>query len=246
MSNLPIKYKRVLLKISGESLCKPGVGGIDPEELKAVSQEIIEATKTGVEIAIVVGGGNIIRGATLAKAGHIPQATADRMGMLGTAINALALKEMLETLGQPARVLTAINLTSVAEPFILGRANRHLEKGRVVILGAGTGNPFFTTDTAAALRAVELGAQVLMKATKVDGVYDKDPNIHADAKKYDVLSFNTAISKNLGIMDTAAFDLCQQHHVPIYVFNFKEPGNIARAVAGESIGTLIEPEQSTA
>ena len=238
MSDQP-RFKRVLLKISGEGFCKVGDKGIDGEELELLAQEVINAAKIGTEVAVVVGGGNIIRGAALATEGRIAQATADYMGMLGTVINALALKEMLDKLGQQARVLSAINLTSVAEPFIRGRALRHLEKGRIVIFAAGTGNPFFTTDTAAALRAVEINAQVLLKATKVDGVYDKDPMKHDDAKRYERLSYTEAIEKNLKIMDLSAFDLCKAHKIPIAVFNMKQPGHIARVVAGESLGTLV-------
>ncbi len=233
------KYQRVVLKISGEGFCKPDGFGIDGEELEIVAREILAASKLGAEVAVVVGGGNIIRGAALSSQGHIPQATADYMGMLGTVINGLALKEMLETLGQPARVLTAINLSSVAEPFIRGRALRHLEKGRVIILAAGTGNPFFTTDTAASLRAVEIGAQVLLKATKVDGVYDRDPKDNADAKRYDHLDYRDAISQGLKVMDLSAFEMCREHGIPIIVFNLKTPGQIARAVAGETVGTLV-------
>ena len=237
------KYQRVLLKISGEGFCKPGGFGIDGEELELVAREILAAAKLGAEVAVVVGGGNIIRGAALSRQGHIPQATADYMGMLGTVINGLALKEMLETLGQPARVLSAINLTAVAEPFIRGRALRHLEKGRIVILAAGTGNPFFTTVTAAALRATEIGAQVLLKATKVDGVYDKDPMTHDDAVKYDRLTYSEAIARQLKIMDMTALSLCMERAIPIVVFNMKNPGHIAAVVAGQTHGTLIDGEE---
>lgn len=232
-------FRRVLLKISGEAFCKPGSFGIDGDELEVIAREIAAAANVGAELAVVVGGGNIIRGANLAKEGRIPQATADYMGMLGTAMNALALKEMLETIGQPARVLSALNLSAVAETFIRGRALRHLDKGRVVIFAAGTGNPFFTTDTAAALRSVEIGANVLLKATKVDGVYDKDPNKHDDAKRYESLSFKDAIDQQLGIMDLAAFSMCQDHNIPIVVFNMKEPGHIAEMVSGAAHGTKV-------
>lgn len=238
MSTAP-KYPRVLLKISGEGFCKPGSKGIDGQELEHQARQIMAAARLGAQIAIVVGGGNIIRGAALAKEGHIAQATADYMGMLGTVINALALKETLDKLGQPARVLTAINLTAVAEPFIRGRAIRHLEKGRVVIFAAGTGNPFFTTDTAAALRAVEINAAALLKATKVDGVYDKDPAKHKDAHRYDKLSYQEAIARNLKVMDLSAFDLCKEHKIPIIVFDMKAPGHIADVIAGKGHGTVI-------
>ena len=235
-------YKRVLLKISGEAFCKPGGFGIDGPELDVIAKEIAEAAKVGAELAVVVGGGNIIRGATLAEEGNIKQATADQMGMLGTVINGLALKETLEKLGQPARVLSALNLSSVAETFIRGRAHRHLEKGRVVIFVAGTGNPFFTTDSAASLRAAEINADVLLKATKVDGVYDKDPMKHPDAVRYDTLTFREAISQDLKVMDVTAFDMCQKRGIPIIVFNMKEPGHIAEVVSGKSHGTKVVVE----
>jgi uridylate kinase len=229
----------VVLKLSGEGLCKPSDRGIDGQELELIARQIIAATQTGTQIAIVIGGGNIIRGAHLAKEGHIPQATADYMGMLGTVINGLALKEMLEKLSQPARLMTALNLSAVAEPFIRGRAIRHLEKGRVVIFGAGTGNPFFTTDTAAALRAVEINADALLKATKVDGIYDKDPMKHPDAVRYEHVTYEQAIEKNLKVMDLSAFDLCKEHGIPIVVFNLKTPGHIAQVVAGWAHGTTV-------
>ena len=234
------KYRRVLLKISGEGFCKPGSYGIDSEELEVLAREILAAADLGCEMAVVVGGGNIIRGADLAGNGQINQATADYMGMLATVINALALQEMLEKLGRPARVLSAIEVTAVAEPFIRGRAIRHLEKDRIVILAAGTGNPFFTTDTCAALRARELGAEILLKATKVDGVYDKDPNQHADAKRFEHLTFSDAIAKRLQIMDMTAFTMCMEHEIPVIVFNLKTPGHVAEVVAGQSHGTLID------
>jgi len=187
----------------------------------------------------VVGGGNIIRGASLAEEGHIEQSTADYMGMLGTVINGLALKEMLERLGQPARVLSAINLPAVAESFIRGRAIRHLEKGRVVIFAAGTGNPFFTTDTAAALRATEIGAELLLKATNVDGVYDKDPNRYADARRFERLTFREAMERDLKIMDRTAFAMCLERNIPVVVFNMKHPGHITEVVRGCKHGTRI-------
>jgi len=232
-------YKRVLLKISGEAFCKPGGFGIDGPELEVIAQEIAAAATVGTELAVVVGGGNIIRGATLAQEGSIAQATADQMGMLGTVINGLALKEMLEKIGQPARVLSAINLSAVAETFIRGRANRHLEKGRVVIFVAGTGNPFFTTDSAASLRAAEINADVLLKATKVDGIYDRDPMKHDDAKRFDTLRFKDAIDRDLQVMDLTAFDMCRKRGIPIIVFDMKEPGHIAEVVSGKSHGTKV-------
>lgn len=239
MSNAKPHYHRVLLKISGEAFCKPGGFGIDGQELELIANEIAAAAKLGTQLGVVVGGGNIIRGAKLAQEGRIPQATADYMGMLGTVINGVALKEMLEKRGQPARMLSAINLPAVAESFIRGRAIRHLEKGRVVIFAAGTGNPFFTTDTAAALRATEIGAEALLKATKVDGIYDKDPHQHTDAVRFDSLDFNVVIEKQLKVMDLSAFSMCMEHNIPIVVFNMKTPGHIAAVVSGEKHGTRV-------
>jgi uridylate kinase len=230
---------RVLLKISGESFCKPGGFGVDPNELDFIATEIKAAKKSGAQIAVVVGGGNIIRGAELAQAGHIQQATADYMGMLGTVINALALKEKLVTLDVDCRVMSAIEVRAVAEMFIRNRALRHLEKGRIVILAAGTGNPFFTTDTCAALRAVELKCDLLLKATKVDGVYTADPKKDKTATRYDSLTYAEAISKRLKVMDMTALAMVQEHDVPVMVFDFKKPGNIAKAVAGEMLGTML-------
>ena len=233
-------YRRALLKISGEAFCKPGGFGIDGDELEVLGKEIAAAAQLGTQLAVVVGGGNMIRGAALAKEGKIDQATADYMGMLGTAVNGLALKEMLERLGQPARVLSAINLSAVAESFIRGRAIRHLEKGRVVIFVAGTGNPFFTTDSAASLRASEINADVLLKATKVDGIYDKDPHKYPDAKRYESLTFREAIERQLQVMDLTAFSMCMERSIPIVVFNMKEPGHIAEVVSGKAHGTRVE------
>ncbi|MEM1329642.1 MAG: UMP kinase [Planctomycetota bacterium] len=238
-------FRRVLLKLSGESFCAPGGFGIDPDELALIAEEVKSAAAVGAELAVVVGGGNIIRGAELAKAGHIEQATADHMGMLGTVINALALKEKLATIGIQSRVMTAIEIPSVAEPFIRGRAIRHLEKGRVVILGAGTGNPFFTTDTCAALRARELECEVLLKATKVDGVYTADPHKDPSATRYDRLTFSEAIDRDLRVMDMTALAMCREHDVPVLVFAFKEKGNIARVIAGENLGTLVGSSPNT-
>jgi len=233
------RYRRVLLKVSGEAFCTPGGFGIDTDELELIAKEIAAAATLGAELSVVVGGGNIIRGATLAQQGKIAQVTADQMGMLGTVINGLALKEELERLGQPARVLSAVNLSAVAETFIRGRAIRHMEKGRVVIFVAGTGNPFFTTDSAASLRAAEVNADVVLKATKVDGIYDKDPNAHDDAVRFDELTFDEAIERQLKIMDITAFDMCRQRGIPIVVFNMKQPGHIADVVRGEGHGTLV-------
>ncbi len=233
------KYRRVLLKLSGESFCAKGGFGIDAKELELIASEVRDAARLGVQLAVVVGGGNIIRGAELAAAGHIHQATADYMGMLGTVINALALKEKLVSMDVPCRVLSALEVRSVAEPFIRGRALRHLEKGRVIILAAGTGNPFFTTDTCASLRATELECDILLKATKVDGVYNADPRKDPSAQRYESLTFSEAISKRLGVMDMTALAMCQERNIPVLVFDFKRPGNIARVVSGESIGTLV-------
>ena len=235
-------FRRVVLKISGEAFGKRGETGIDPDELSTIGQEIADAARQGTQLAVVVGGGNMIRGAQLAQRGQIDQATADYMGMLGTAINGLALKERLEELGQPARVLSALNLSAVAETFIRGRALRHLEKGRVVILVAGTGNPFFTTDTAAALRAAEIGADAVLKATKVDGIYDKDPHKYSDAVRYERLTFQEAIDRRLQVMDVAAYNLCMQHRIPIVVFNMKAKGHIAQVIRGEPHGTRVTGE----
>lgn len=233
------QFKRVLLKLSGESLCEKGGFGIDGKPLIHIAREVAEAAKQGAQVAVVVGGGNIIRGADLAKAGHIPQAVADQMGMLGTVMNGLALKEALEQQDQPARVMSALMVSSVAEPFIRARAIRHLEKNRVVIFVAGTGNPFCTTDSAASLRASEISADVLLKATKVDGIYDKDPNKYDDAVRFDTISYDDAISRNLKVMDIGAFDQCRSQGIKIVVFDMNQPGSIASVVRGDSIGTVV-------
>jgi len=243
MSELTPHYKRVVLKISGESFSKEGVPGIDPDELNTIARQIADASRLGTEIAVVVGGGNMIRGAELAARVGIAPATADYMGMLGTVINALALKEAVEQQGQPARVMSALDVESVAEPFIRARALRHFEKGRVLILAAGTGNPFFTTDTCASLRAIELGADILLKATKVDGIYSSDPMKDSSAIKYDTITFTEAINKQLGVMDLTALSMCLEHDLPIVVFNFKTDGNICKVVAGSEIGTLVSNGQ---
>jgi len=232
-------YRRVVLKISGEGFCKPGEFGIDPDELRFIATEIASAVGAGSQIAVVVGGGNIIRGGVLAREGRIDQSTADYMGMLGTVINGLALREALESLGHAARLMSAIDIPAVAEPFIRGRALRHFEKGRTLILAAGTGNPFFTTDTCAALRGTELGADILLKATKVDGVYTADPKKDSTASRYDQLTFAEAVEKQLGVMDLTAMTMCMERKLPVMVFDFKQSGNIRRVVAGEEIGTLI-------
>jgi uridylate kinase len=231
-------YKRVLLKLSGEALAGGENFGIDIETIKSIASDVYEVYKTGLEIALVIGGGNIFRG-EVGKALGIERATGDYMGMLATVINAIAFQDALEKLGAPTRVMTAIEMRSVAEPYIRRRAMRHLEKGRIVILSAGTGNPFFTTDTAASLRAVEIGADILMKATKVDGVYDKDPAKEKDAKKIDSLSYLDIIKNNYRIMDMTAISLCKDNNLPIQVFNLFEKGSFKKAVMGEKIGTMI-------
>ena len=224
------QFKRVVLKISGESFSKPGQTGIDPEELSVISKEIADAASCGTQLAVVVGGGNIVRGASLAKSGQIAQASADYMGMLGTIINGVALKEALDGMGQPARLMSAIDIPAIAESWIRGRALRHLEKGRVLILAAGTGNPFFTTDTCASLRGAELNADILLKATKVDGVYDSDPEKNSDAVRYETLRFADAIKQQLGVMDLTAMTMCMERNLPVNIFAFKVEGNIRRVV----------------
>ncbi len=237
MSEPPVR--RVVLKLSGEAFADPEIGyGIDPQTAIRVAEETAEAHSTGVEIAIVVGGGNIFRGVSQAAKGMDP-ATADYMGMLATVINALALRDALEKAGVVTRVQSAITMQELAEPYIRLRAIRHLEKGRVVIFAAGTGNPFFTTDTTAALRAIEVGADALLKASKVDGIYDSDPKTNSDATRIEELSYMDFISRELRVMDTTAVTMCKEHGVPIVVFDMITPGNIVKAVSGEKIGTVI-------
>ncbi len=233
------KYKRILLKLSGEALQGPADSGIDFATLGGFADELVEVHALGVEMGLVVGGGNIFRGANMVETG-VDRPTGDYMGMLATVINALAIQAVLERRGVPTRVLTAIEMRPVAEPYIRRRATRHLEKGRVVIFGAGTGNPFFTTDTAAALRANEIDADILFKATKVDGIYDADPMKHKDAKRYTDLTYSDALAKNLRVMDAAAISLCRDNRIPILVFNLKEPGSIIKALRGEAIGTIVQ------
>lgn len=246
MSQSPTGYSRVLLKLSGEAFCAPGSFGVEPEELRVIAAEIISAVKTGAQVGVVVGGGNIIRGGQLAQDKLIHRATADYMGMLGTVINGLALKEALTSMGQDARCLTAVEIPAVAERFIRLRALRHFEKGRVVILAGGTGNPFFTTDSCAALRATELECDIVLKATKVDGVYTADPNIDPSATRYDHITYAEALEKRLRVMDATALAMCQDNNIPILVFKFKESGNIRRVVEGEPIGTRIDGVPSAA
>lgn len=232
-------HRRVLLKLSGEAFADPTVGyGIDPDTVNRVASEIAEAQQTGVEVAIVVGGGNIFRGVSQAAKG-MDAATADYMGMLATVINALALRDSLEKVGITTRVQSAITMQELAEPYIRLRAIRHLEKGRVVIFAAGTGSPFFTTDTTAALRAIEIGADALLKASKVDGIYDSDPKTNAKAEKLSELSYMDFIAGELQVMDTTAVTMCKEHQVPIHVFDMTVPGNIVKAVQGDRIGTVV-------
>jgi uridylate kinase len=229
--------RRVLLKLSGEALQGEGYG-IDPQVLQRIARDVVEVHELGIELGIVIGGGNIWRGEAAAARG-MDRATADYMGMLATVINALALQDALEKQGLVTRVQTGIEMPSVAEPFIRRRAARHLEKGRIVILAAGTGNPYFTTDTAAALRAVELNAQLLMKATKVDGVYDDDPLRNPHARKFAELSYMQALNMELRVMDSTALSLCKDNHLPIVVFDLQEPGSIVAIARGEPLGTLV-------
>ena len=237
MSPKPV-YNRVLLKLSGEALKGEREYGIDPAYIVKLAGEIREVHALGVETGIVVGGGNIFRGASEAAA-HMNRSVADTIGMIATVINSLMLQDALEHAGVPTRVLSAIEMRQVCEPYIRRRAIRHMEKNRVVILAAGTGNPYFSTDSAAALRANELEAQVLLKATKVDGIYSADPNKDASAVRYDRISYQEAISKNLRVMDTSALSLCRDSGIPIIVFNLFEPGSIRRVVCGDPIGTLV-------
>ena len=234
-------FERVMIKLSGEALQGDSGYGIEPATLTGIAEEIAEIQDLGVEVAIVLGGGNIFRGIAGSTQG-MDRASADYMGMLATVINALALQDAIETLGVATRVQTAIEIREVAEPYIRRRAIRHLERGRVVIFGAGTGNPYFTTDTAACLRAMEVHAEVILKGTKVDGVYDKDPVLHADAKKYAQLTYIDVLSQNLRVMDATAISLCMDNDLPIQVFNMQRPGNVKRVIMGEKIGTTISSE----
>ncbi|HUV03691.1 MAG TPA: UMP kinase [Armatimonadota bacterium] len=237
------KWKRVLLKLSGQAFAGDKGFGVDTEAVKRLASEIKDVHKSGVEIAVIVGGGNYIRGSEAARAG-IERASADYMGMLATVINALALQDALEKLDVVTRVQTAVEMAALAEPFIRRRAMRHLEKDRVVILAAGTGNPFFTTDTAAVLRALEIHAEIVLKATNVDGVYDRDPKTCPDAKKLDRVDYMDAIKQGLGIMDLTAFTMCKDYNLPMVVFDAMEPGAIKRAALGEPIGTYIGRDKS--
>jgi uridylate kinase len=238
MNDARLFYRRILLKLSGEALMGNGDYGIDPDVLTRIANEVKEVRALGVQLGIVIGGGNIFRGAGLARAG-MDRVTGDHMGMLATVINALALQDALERVGCHARVMSALQIHEVSEDYIRRRAIRHLEKGRVTIFAAGTGNPFFTTDTAAALRAIEVGADILVKGTKVDGVYTADPKKDPGAKRYDRLTFDRVINDKLNVMDTTAVVMCRENNVPIRVFNLQEAGELLRLARGEDVGTLV-------
>ena len=238
MSDSPVQYRRVLLKLSGEALMGELDYGIEPAVIQRLAAEIATAREKGVEIAIVIGGGNIFRGAGLARSG-MDRVTGDYMGMLATVMNALAIQDALESHGVFARVMSALQIHEVCEDYIRRRAVRHLEKGRVVILAAGTGNPFFTTDTAASLRAIEIGADVLLKATKVDGVYDADPVGNPDAARYDTVSFDTVLNDKLMVMDATAIVMCRDNELPLRVFDLTRANALVQAMSGDDIGTLV-------
>jgi uridylate kinase len=235
------KYRRILLKLSGEALMGEQGFGIEAATLSQIADELIDVHSLGVEVGIVIGGGNIFRGLAASSRG-MDRASADYMGMLATVINSLALQDALESRGLRTRVLSALEMERLAEPYIRRRAIRHLEKGRLVIFAAGTGNPFFTTDTAASLRAMEIGAEIVMKATRVDGVYDKDPHKHKGARMYRRLSYLDVLNRSLAVMDSTAISLCRDNNLPILVFNMTKPGNIRRVVLGEPLGTLVLAE----
>lgn len=235
------QYQRVLIKLSGEALQGQQEYGISPDSLEGFAREIAEIQRLGVEVAIVIGGGNIFRGVAGSTAG-MDRASADYMGMLATVINGLALQDALEQCGVATRMQTALEIKEIAEPYIRRRAMRHLERGRVVIFGAGTGNPYFTTDTAASLRAMECHAEVIMKATNVDGVYDDDPELNPEAKRYDELTYIDVLSKNLRVMDSTAVSLCMDNELPIIVFDLNQPGNMRRVICGQKLGTWIGPQ----
>ena len=233
-----LAYRRVLLKLSGEALMGDEDYGIDPKLIGRLAREVMEAREAGAEIALVIGGGNIFRGAGLA-AGGMDRVTGDQMGMLATVINALAMQDALEKLGGKARVMSALKINDVCEDYIRRRAIRHLEKGRLVIFAAGTGNPFFTPDSGAALRAIEIGADLLLKATKVDGVYDRDPKKHPGATRYERLTYDEVLSRDLQVMDTAAFALCRDSEMPLRIFDMAQPGTLLRILQGDDVGTLV-------
>jgi len=238
MSDNPVQYRRVLLKLSGEALMGELDYGIEPKVIQRIAAEIATARNTGVEIAIVIGGGNIFRGAGLARAG-MDRVTGDYMGMLATVMNALAIQDALESLDVYARVMSALQINEVCEDYIRRRAVRHLEKGRVVILAAGTGNPFFTTDTAASLRAIEIGADVLLKATKVDGVYDADPVGNPDAKRFESVSYDQVLSDKLSVMDATAIVMCRDNNLPLRIFDLTQENALVQAMSGDDVGTVV-------
>ena len=238
MTESSLKYRRVLLKLSGEALMGREDYRIDPDHIRGMARDIIEAQRAGAQIGLVIGGGNIFRGAGLAAAG-MDRVTGDHMGMLATVINSLAMQDAIEQMGASARVMSAIKINEVCEDYIRRRAVRHLEKGRIAIFAAGTGNPFFTTDSAAALRATEIGAELLLKATKVDGIYDADPKKHKDARRFEHLTYDEVIQRNLQVMDTAAFALCRDNHVPLRIYDMMQPGALMRILRGEPLGTLV-------
>ena len=238
MSKQSIRYKRVLVKLSGEALMGSGEYGIDPAIIKRIALEVQEILNLGVEVAVVIGGGNIFRGAGLARAG-MDRVTGDHMGMLATVMNCLAMQDALEAIGTHARVMSAIRINEVCEEYIRRRAVRHLEKGRVVLFAAGTGNPFFTTDTAASLRAIEIGAELLVKATKVDGIYSADPVKDPSAVRYPTLTFDRVLDERLNVMDATAIVMCRDNNLPLQVFNLGNAGDFLRIVQGESIGTVV-------
>jgi uridylate kinase len=239
MQQSEFAYRRVLLKLSGEALMGEGDYGIEPATIKRTAEEIHQLSEAGVEMGLVLGGGNIFRGAGLAQAG-MDRVTGDHMGMLATVINSLAMQDALEKLGSRCRVMSALKINQVCEDYIRRRAVRHLEKGRVAIFAAGTGNPFFTTDSAASLRAIEIGADIMLKATKVDGIYSEDPVKNPNAERYKKLSYDDAIARKLGVMDATALVLCRDQGMPVRVFDLHTPGNLRRVVAGDDVGTLVE------
>ncbi|XP_019462898.1 PREDICTED: uncharacterized protein LOC109361815 [Lupinus angustifolius] len=233
------RWRRVLLKVSGEALAGDQLQNIDPKITMAIAREVASVTRLGIEVALVVGGGNIFRGSSWAGCSGLDRSSADYIGMLATVMNAIFLQATMESIGIPTRVQTAFRMSEVAEPYIRRRAVRHLEKGRVVIFAAGIGNPFFTTDTAAALRCAEINAEVVLKATNVDGVFDDDPKLNPEARLLDTLTYQEVISKDLSVMDMTAITLCQENNIPVVVFNLNKPGNIEKAIKGEKVGTLI-------
>ncbi len=238
-----MSQQRILLKLSGEALMGQGTHGIEPAVIQRLAAEINAVASSGVQLGLVIGGGNILRGAGMASQG-MERVAGDHMGMLATIINALALQDAIEKAGTPCRVMSALTINQVCEPYVCRRAIRHLEKGRVVVFAAGTGNPFFTTDSAASLRAIEIGADIMLKATKVDGIYSDDPVTNPDAVFYDRISFDEALEQKLGVMDATALVLCSEHNMPVRVFNIFKPGGLGRIVEGQDVGTLVQQEKS--